>query len=108
MGRSAAVNENKKERRGDSCAWYSTPGLVPGVGPRHGHCATWVGAAADQTFLRIDESLINASTLKQSTLMANKSSISKYHNIVPTRLTLDENKTKCNFNNNFENYSKIL
>lgn len=56
-------------------AWYATPDKMPHIGPRHGRRATWVGASGDQTFLRIDESLINSSNLSQSTVMANKSSI---------------------------------
>uniref|UniRef100_A0A1B6EGK8 PHR domain-containing protein n=1 Tax=Clastoptera arizonana TaxID=38151 RepID=A0A1B6EGK8_9HEMI len=55
--------------------WYSIPGLVPHIGSRHGRRATWIGASGDQTFLKIDESLINSSNLKYSTLMGNKSCI---------------------------------
>lgn len=65
----------KEYRRGTDNLWYSLPGLVPHIGPRHGRRATWVGASADQTFLKIDESLINSSNLKYSTLMGNKNCI---------------------------------
>jgi E3 ubiquitin-protein ligase MYCBP2 len=38
---------------------------MPGVGAKFGRRATWVDASGDQTFLKIDESLINAHTLPQ-------------------------------------------
>lgn len=55
--------------------WYSTPGPVPQVGPRHGRRATWVGASGEQTYLKLDESLINSISLTHSSLMANKNCI---------------------------------
>ncbi|XP_054276655.1 E3 ubiquitin-protein ligase MYCBP2-like [Macrosteles quadrilineatus] len=70
--------------------WHCTPTSVPGVGPRHGRRATWVGASADQTFLRIDESLINPFTLKQSTVMANKACLL----LLPTHCELSKS-FKC-------------
>ncbi|CAG9838821.1 unnamed protein product [Diabrotica balteata] len=55
--------------------WYSFPGLIPNIGPRHGRRATWVGASGDQTFLKLDESLINSVSIAKSTVTANKCSI---------------------------------
>ncbi|XP_017786826.1 PREDICTED: E3 ubiquitin-protein ligase MYCBP2-like isoform X2 [Nicrophorus vespilloides] len=55
--------------------WYSTPGSIPNVGPKHGRRATWVGASGDQTYLKIDESLINSVSLSKSTVTANNNSI---------------------------------
>ena len=46
-----------------------------GVGREHGRRAVWVNASADQTFVRIDESLINVHTLNTSTVIANQSAI---------------------------------
>ncbi|KAL1131016.1 hypothetical protein AAG570_012254, partial [Ranatra chinensis] len=60
---------------GGRSPWHSIPGLVSWVGPRQGRRATWVGASADQTYLRVDESLINALSLAHSTIMANKNCI---------------------------------
>ncbi|GLH12984.1 Probable E3 ubiquitin-protein ligase HERC2 [Gryllus bimaculatus] len=78
-GGSGSGGSGRKEGRSGSGIrdgpWYSLPGPVPSVGPRHGRRATWVGASGDQTFLKIDESLINAHTLARATVMANKSSI---------------------------------
>ena len=48
------------------------------VGMKHGRRATWVGASGDQTFVRIDESLINVHTLSSSSIIANQSCIGIY------------------------------
>lgn len=48
---------------------------VLSVGARYGRRATWIGANGDQTFLRIDESLINAHILAASKVFANQKSI---------------------------------
>ncbi|KAB0796834.1 hypothetical protein PPYR_10895 [Photinus pyralis] len=55
--------------------WFATPGLIPNIGPKHGRRATWVGASGDQTFLKIDESLINSVSLAKSTVTANRNYI---------------------------------
>ena len=52
--------------------WYSFPGHIPGLGAAHGKTVTWVGASADQTVLKLDESLINAQNLVGATIAANK------------------------------------
>ncbi|XP_074650729.1 E3 ubiquitin-protein ligase MYCBP2-like [Tubulanus polymorphus] len=55
--------------------WFSLPGYVPGIGIKYGRKCTWIGASGDQTYMRIDESLINAHTLTRSSIFANQSSI---------------------------------
>ena len=50
---------------------YCTPVCVS-VGAVDGRRATWVGASGDQTFVRIDESLINVHTLNNCSLVANR------------------------------------
>jgi len=45
------------------------------VGREFGRRAVWVNCSADQTFVRIDESLINVHTLSTSTVIANQSCI---------------------------------
>ncbi|KAL4230611.1 E3 ubiquitin-protein ligase mycbp2 [Mactra antiquata] len=55
--------------------WYAVPSPVPGVGARYGRRATWVGASGDQTYMRIDESLINAHILSSSKVFANQTTI---------------------------------
>ena len=51
------------------------------TGAKHGRRATWIGASGDQTFLRIDESLISAYTLAKSNIFANNSCIGKLKTI---------------------------
>ncbi|XP_076446720.1 E3 ubiquitin-protein ligase MYCBP2-like isoform X7 [Babylonia areolata] len=72
LGRSGPEDTSVKSKKG---AWHCVPGPVPGVGARFGRRATWVGASADQTFMRIDESLINALTLQKANIFASQSCI---------------------------------
>ena len=51
--------------------WYAMPGAIPNIGPQFGRVATWIGASADQTFVKIDESLINAASMSTTSVMAN-------------------------------------
>lgn len=53
--------------------WHSFPNVVPNIGPRWGRRATWISAAGDQTYIKIDE--INSINLTKSTVMANKACI---------------------------------
>ena len=55
------------------CVLYAAFYVVAGA--KHGRRATWVGASGDQTYLRIDETLINAHTLGQSNIIANHAAI---------------------------------
>ncbi|KPP60387.1 hypothetical protein Z043_121621, partial [Scleropages formosus] len=52
--------------------WNAKPSLMPNIGAKCGRKATWVGASGDQTFLRIDEALINSHILATSEIFANK------------------------------------
>ena len=40
--------------------WYAKPNFLSKVGPHVGRTATWIGASGDQTFTKIDESLISS------------------------------------------------
>ena len=53
-----------------SSAWHSVPGLVKNIGPKEGKRATWIGASGDQTFLKLDESLVNEDQFKRSTVIS--------------------------------------
>ncbi|XP_038063242.1 E3 ubiquitin-protein ligase MYCBP2-like [Patiria miniata] len=54
---------------------HSRPGPVPDMGPQYGRKATWVGASGDQTFIKVDEALINPRMLENSLVFANQSVI---------------------------------
>ncbi|ESO93790.1 hypothetical protein LOTGIDRAFT_153260, partial [Lottia gigantea] len=58
-----------------SSLFHTVPGPLVSVGSKYGRRATWVGASGDQTFMRIDESLINPHTLTRSSVFANSTSI---------------------------------
>lgn len=54
------------------------PSAVPGIGPRMGKRATWIGASADFTFIKVDQSLLNAYNLQASTVVANTNCLGQY------------------------------
>ena len=51
--------------------WYAMPGAIPNIGPQFGRVATWIGGSSDQTFVKIDENLINAASMSTTSVMAN-------------------------------------
>ncbi|XP_055524898.1 E3 ubiquitin-protein ligase highwire isoform X3 [Wyeomyia smithii] len=55
--------------------WNCSPGAVSGIGPSTGKKASWIGASGDQTFIKIDESLVNASMLSKFSVVADKNTI---------------------------------
>jgi len=46
---------------------------VTKVGPKQGKRASWIGASGDQTFFKLDESLINDKQFQNSTVIASNS-----------------------------------
>ena len=70
--------KNSPDSREEICLqklWFAFPDAISGIGNDHGRAATWIGASGDQTFIRVDETLINAKSLMNSTIMANKHQI---------------------------------
>ncbi|XP_028848286.1 E3 ubiquitin-protein ligase MYCBP2 isoform X12 [Denticeps clupeoides] len=63
--------------------WNAKPSPMPNIGAKYGRKATWIGASGDQTFLRIDEALINSHVLSTSEIFASKHIIG----LVPTSLS---------------------
>lgn len=56
-----------------------------GIGADHGKKASWIGASGDQTFIKMDESLVNAAMLSKFNVAADKNTIRKYHlSLFPT------------------------
>lgn len=49
--------------------------IYSGLGPSFGKKATWIGASGDQTFIKIDESLITTHILPKVNVVANKKTI---------------------------------
>ncbi|XP_061851782.1 E3 ubiquitin-protein ligase MYCBP2 isoform X13 [Colius striatus] len=52
--------------------WNAKPAAMPNIGSKYGRKATWIGASGDQTFLRIDEALINSHVLATSEIFASR------------------------------------
>lgn len=77
LGRGAPQSDAGEGSSRGRCPWYSVPGLVPGVGPRLGRRATWIGASADVTYVKLDQSLINAHNLSAASVVANSSCLGK-------------------------------
>ncbi|XP_055684525.1 E3 ubiquitin-protein ligase highwire isoform X1 [Lutzomyia longipalpis] len=55
--------------------WNCIPGPVMGVGPNYGKRATWISASGDQTFIKIDESLVTGSMLSKLNIVADKNTM---------------------------------
>lgn len=66
--------------------WNAKPAPMPNIGSKYGRKATWIGASGDQTFLRIDEALINSHVLATSEIFASRHIIGKpsFKNTVTT------------------------
>ncbi|KAM8976196.1 E3 ubiquitin-protein ligase MYCBP2 isoform 2-T2 [Pelodytes ibericus] len=67
----------------DAPYWNAKPAPMPNIGSKYGRKATWVGASGDQTFLRIDEALINSHVLATSEIFASRHIIG----MVPASIT---------------------
>ncbi len=52
--------------------WFAKPYPIPNVGPSFGRPATWIGASGEQTFVKLDQSLISSNSLEKSAILANK------------------------------------
>lgn len=55
--------------------WNCVPGVVTGIGQSMGRKATWVGGSGDQTFMRIDESLVTPAMLTKVNVVADRNAI---------------------------------
>lgn len=50
--------------------WHSIPGFVTRIGPKRGKRASWIGASGDQTFFKLEESLVSEEEFRHSTVLA--------------------------------------
>lgn len=60
---------------GQKFFWNCHPIEVMGIGPNYGKKASWIGASGDQTFIKTDESLVNAAMLSKFHAAADKNTI---------------------------------
>ncbi|XP_055913946.1 E3 ubiquitin-protein ligase highwire isoform X3 [Eupeodes corollae] len=91
--------------------WNCTPGAVFGLGPSFGKKATWIGSSGDQTFIKIDESLITTHILPKISVIADKKTIL----LIPTiplsfhALTINRRDGSCTAHyNNQVNFVQII
>lgn len=77
--------------------WNCLPAPVTGVGSSYRKKACWISASGDQTFIKIDESLVNASSLAKISVAANKNTIIFISNNegVPGCITINKQDGKC-------------
>lgn len=77
--------------------WNCIPAPVTGIGPSYRKKACWISASGDQTFIKIDESLVNASSLAKISVAANKNTIIFISNNegVPGCITINKQDGKC-------------
>lgn len=77
--------------------WNCLPSPVTGVGSSYRKKACWISASGDQTFIKIDESLVNASSLAKISIAANKNTIIFISNNegVPGCITINKQDGKC-------------
>jgi len=58
--------------------WFAKMTPLPVVGSKYGRRVTWISAAGDATFMKLEVSLISPQSLRKSTVTANLSAISKF------------------------------
>lgn len=68
-----------------------------GIGPNFRKKACWISASGDQTFIKIDESLVNANSLTKISVAANRNTIIFISNNegVPGCITINKQDGKC-------------
>ncbi|XP_046440285.1 E3 ubiquitin-protein ligase MYCBP2-like isoform X2 [Daphnia pulex] len=81
-----------------SIVWHSVPGFVTHIGPKCGKRASWIGASGDQTFFKLEESLVSEEEFHHSTVLATD----HYFAILPTHskpssrnLVINRNDGQC-------------
>ncbi|KAF2975157.1 hypothetical protein EK904_003165 [Melospiza melodia maxima] len=77
--------------------WNAKPAPMPNIGSKYGRKATWIGASGDQTFLRIDEALINShvSPKCQGTVELQRSSCRFQASLSSRHAIPSKNVTRC-------------
>lgn len=90
--------------------WNCIPAPITNIGPNFRKKACWISASGDQTFIKIDESLVNANSLTKISVAADRNTIIFISNNegVPGCITINKQDGKCktHINNQyvFNNY----
>ena len=93
----APENSNNILAQRQRFLWHCMPAPITGIGPNYRKKACWISASGDQTFIKIDESLVNASSLAKISVAANKNTIIFISNNegVPGCITINKQDGKC-------------
>lgn len=77
--------------------WNCVPAPITGIGPNYRKKVCWISASGDQTFIKIDESLVNARSLTKTSVAANRNTIIFISNNegVPGCITINKQDGKC-------------
>jgi RCR-type E3 ubiquitin transferase len=77
--------------------WHCIPTPITGIGPSFRKKACWISASGDQTFIKVDESLVNSSSLDKISVAANKNTLIFISNNegVPGCITINKQDGKC-------------
>lgn len=77
--------------------WNCIPSAITGIGPTFRKKACWISASGDQTFIKIDETLVNANSLAKISVAADKNTIIFISNNegVPSCITINKQDGKC-------------
>lgn len=64
----------------ESVIYFNNAFLIySGIGPQYGKRATMIFACGDQTFFKVDESILTGAMLPKINVVANKSTICKFY-----------------------------
>lgn len=82
--------------------WNCIPAQITGIGPNYRKKVCWVSASGDQTFIKIDESIVNTESLANISVAANKNTIIFISNNegIPGCITINKQDGKCRTHNN--------
>lgn len=101
----AAENASSIMAQRQRFLWNCIPSPITGIGPNFRRKACWISASGDQTFIKIDESLVNANSLTKISVAADKNTIIFISNNEgsPGCITINKQDGKCktHINNQF-------
>lgn len=97
----ASENPNDIAAKRQRFLWNCIPDQITGIGPGYRKKACWISASGDQTFIKIDESLLDASSLAKISIAANRNTVMLISNSESSSgcITISKNDGKCKAHN---------
>jgi RCR-type E3 ubiquitin transferase len=71
------TSDIKNRMATENMFWHCVPEIIPDLGPKSGKKVNWISASGDQTYLGLDEVLINADILNKMKITADSKAICK-------------------------------